>query len=128
MEDSYEQEIYEQIEAKCNEYEKIITKTNMTWKLVNQEDINIGDYIKVRYYPSSIKDLYTHTSEIGQVIFKELVLNPYNNLLENEIKILNYDNLETSIIKGYLCMYSSGYDMEIYKLSTNKRKLDIDNP
>ena len=122
MEDLYEQEIFYDIEKKCENYKNNITMENMTWKQVSINDVDIGDYIYVKYYPYSLRDLYTHKPEIGKVISNEYSTDAYSNNIQKDIKILNYDNEDISINKGYLCYYSSGYDMEILKLIITKKR------
>jgi len=122
MEDLYEQEIFEDIEKKCEIYKNEITLKNMAWKQVSTSEVDIGDYIYVKYHPYSLRDLYTHKPEIGKVISNDYTTDVYSNNIQKDIKILNYDNEEISINKGYLCYYSSGYDLEILKLIPIKRK------
>lgn len=100
----------------CVEYKNKLTDHNHIWISINIDDIIIGDEIFVEYTPDSLKNLYELTSECGKVVNIQLVNCIYKtNNKYTDIFIINHLNQQISIYKGWLGMYSSGYDISICK-------------
>jgi hypothetical protein len=110
--DSFQEELYNEYKQHCDNYKQSLSNN---WQQCNISNIQINDYIYVEYCPSSLKDIFTHTPECGQVIKIENVKCEINNDFYKNIIIKNHNGENISIIKDWLCYYSSGYDMYILK-------------
>ncbi len=110
-------EHYSTYTEKCNNYKYSIEPIEDNWKFICIDDINIDDYIYVRYDPYSLKHLYEHTPECGKVIEIKIEQDVIYNKKYKNIIICNHLGIEMSIHKYWLGDYSNGYDLSVYTVS-----------
>ena len=113
---TYDEETYNKHTDKCIIYKNLLAKPDK-WSTCCLDDINVGDYIYVEYCPSSLKNLYEHTPECGQVVEIKNTLCIVTNNNYKDIIIKNHLNDNISIIKDWLGYYSKSYEIYLEKIN-----------
>jgi hypothetical protein len=114
MFEEIKESIYNDICQRGEDFKEKYLTTDMIWKSVSVNDVNIGDKIIAYFYPSSQKyivDLYPKFGTVNEILLE-------NNDIER-INIITPDGGKENLAHFYVSYFgdSRGYDYSIYKLT-----------